>query len=77
MALWASCPANPHDEASKIIKKQIIVKYIKIINPPWIKRISWGIKFEVFKKKKFRKLWIDRIIDTDIKTIKISNSLIE
>lgn len=31
------------------IKKQIIVKYIKIINPPWIKRISWGIKFEVFK----------------------------
>ena len=21
MALWASCPANPHDEASKIIKK--------------------------------------------------------
>ena len=25
MALWASCPANPHDEASKIIKKHATV----------------------------------------------------
>ena len=31
------------------IKKAVILKYIKQINPTWRKRITWGIKLEVFK----------------------------
>ena len=36
------------------IKKVILIKYIKAIDPPWRNRICWGIKLEVFEHLKER-----------------------
>ena len=37
------------------IKKEILIKYIKMVDPPWRSRITWGIKLEVFEHLKERR----------------------
>ena len=34
--------------SKRFIKKMVVSEYIKKTNPPWAKRIKWGIKIEVY-----------------------------